>query len=74
MAELGYEVIYGVRNLKRAIKIGRRQPVLLVCPEGQVMLEVAHLQGEFVIGPAADASILPSVAIARNYPLHTTGP
>ena len=38
------------------------------------MLEVVHLHGEFVIGPAADASILPSVAIARNYPLHTTGP
>ena len=74
LAELGYEVIYGVRNLKRAIKIGRGQPVLLVSPEGQVMLEVAHLHGEFVIGSASEASTLPLVAIARNDPLHTTGP
>ncbi|MGN4052518.1 hypothetical protein, partial [Pseudomonas sp. SM4] len=37
-------------------------------------LEVAHLHGEFVIGPATEASTLPLVAIARNYPLHTTGP
>lgn len=66
LAERGYEVIYGVRNLKRAIKIGRRQPVLLVSPEGQVVLEVAYLHGEFVIGPATETSTLPSVAIARN--------
>ncbi|MEE4220644.1 hypothetical protein V2I93_05925 [Pseudomonas viridiflava] len=66
LAGLGYGVIYGVRKLKRAIEIGRRQPVLLVGPEGQTVLEVAYHNGEFVIEPATDSPRLPYVAIARN--------
>lgn len=67
LAERGFEVIYGIRKLKQAIKAGRRLTVLQIQSEGRTVLEVAYLHGEFVIEPASTETLaVPGVLIARK--------
>lgn len=63
LAERGFKILFGVNKLKRAIKLGKREPVLFVSPEGQIELSVAYVQGEFVIDSAPEGAVSPSVAI-----------
>lgn len=66
LADRGLKIIFGVNHLKRAIKFGRSQAALWVTPEGQSVLNIAYVQGEFVMTPVPDGASLPAVAIGNS--------
>lgn len=68
LAASGYEIVYGVNKLKRAIKVGKREWVQLIGPGLQESLSIGYIHGEFVIEPGPeliDGEPFPRVAIAR---------
>ncbi|MCI3946908.1 HNH endonuclease [Pseudomonas syringae] len=65
LAKQGLEILFGVRKLKRAIRLGKSETVLLVSPQGQRVLVVAYVQGEFSINVAPEMGTRPSVAVAE---------
>lgn len=64
LAKRGFKVIYGVNLLKRAIRFGRQEKVLYISPDEQTVLNVAYVQGEFIIKSALGETTHPSVLIA----------
>lgn len=67
LAERGYEVVYGVNKLKRAIRVGKRENALLIGPSLQESLSIGYVHGEFVIDPGPEliaGGLMPPVAIA----------
>lgn len=67
LSERGYEIVYGINRLKRAIKIGRREWVQLIGPGLQESLSIGYVHGEFVIEPGTqlvEGKPMPPVAIA----------
>lgn len=50
----GYEIVYGVNKLKRAIKVGKREWVQLIGPGLQESLSIGYMHGEFVIEPGPE--------------------
>lgn len=64
----GYEILYGVNKLKRAIRVGKREWVQLIGAGLQESLSIGYVHGEFVIEPGPeliDGEPFPRVAIAR---------
>ncbi|MGG5289976.1 HNH endonuclease signature motif containing protein [Pseudomonas shirazensis] len=68
LTELGYEIVYGINKLKRAIRFGKREWVLLIDQGLRETLSVAYVHGEFVIDPGPqliEGEPFPHVAISR---------
>lgn len=65
LAERGFKVIFGINRLKRAIRLGKREVLLSVGPEGEAILGIAYVQGEFVIDAVIGAVLHPQIAISR---------
>lgn len=68
LAACGYDIVYGVNKLKRAIKFGKREWVLLTGPGLRETLSIGYVHGEFVIDPGPkliEGEPFPRVAIAR---------
>ncbi|WDH24416.1 HNH endonuclease signature motif containing protein [Pseudomonas chlororaphis] len=77
LTERGYEIVYGVNKLKRAIRIGKRANALLISPGLQESLSIGYVHGEFVIDPGPElikGDLMPPVAIAwaRRPPARTS--
>lgn len=68
LAERGYEIVYGINKLKRAIRIGKCVDAVLVGPGYQTLLSIGYFHGEFVIDfglELVEGEPLPKVAISR---------
>ncbi|MGY2279567.1 HNH endonuclease signature motif containing protein [Pseudomonas monsensis] len=68
LTECGYEIVYGVNKLKRAIRIGRRVNALLIGSGMHVSLSIGYVHGEFVIEPGPElieGDLMSPVAIAE---------
>lgn len=67
LSERGYEIVYGINRLKRAIRVGKSEWLSLIGPGLHESLSIAYLHGEFVITPGPElieGKPMPKVAIA----------